>query len=361
MFIFSFAEPATAKNIISVGATETIDNAGYYPGNNTFHGMNYLASFSSRGPTSDGRIKPDVVAPGYFISSANAEPGESQSCSTLAMAGTSMATPITSGNALLIRQYFEEGYHIVGEKKIENGFKPTAALVKAVLLNGAQPILGINTIEDGVFEVSPYDENQGFGRISLIDSLPLAGHTTTDGKFVDRRVLGLSKNDIFNITINTRDGKCNSTILSVMLVWTDPYGYPTCRKCLINDLDLEVTMGGVEYYPNGRMSKDNTNNAERVQLNVKDGDTVSIRIVAMNLVTSSQTYAMAMTGCFNITSEMYESTEMAMDYVPEDPIVGVILGNLILILSVAGCLILLCCCCLFCFVKKKRDCTNEDK
>eukprot|EP00588_Corethron_pennatum_P009085 CAMPEP_0194270124 /NCGR_PEP_ID=MMETSP0169-20130528/4172_1 /TAXON_ID=218684 /ORGANISM="Corethron pennatum, Strain L29A3" /LENGTH=884 /DNA_ID=CAMNT_0039012057 /DNA_START=1 /DNA_END=2656 /DNA_ORIENTATION=+ len=318
----SVGEPATAKNIISVGATETIDDK------NTSLGMNYLAFFSSRGPASDGRIKPDVVAPGYFIVSANAEPGESQSCSTLWMAGTSMSTPITSGNALLIRQYFEEGYHSSGEKQIENGFKPTAALVKAVLLNGAQPILGINT-DDGVFDVSPYDENQGFGRISLIDSLPLAGNNTIAGKFVDRRVLGLSKNDIFNITINTRDGKCNSTLLSVMLVWTDPYGYPSCGKCLINDLDLEVTMGGVEYFPNGRMSKDNTNNAERVQVNVKDGDTLSIRIVAMNLVTSNQTYAMAMTGCFNITSEEYESTEMAMNYVPEDPIVGLITGTIL--------------------------------
>ena len=68
-----------------------------------------LACFSSIGPTSDGRIKPDVVAPGDFLQSAfSGDPSLTQqamalgskweggtTCAVHQMSGTSMATPVT--------------------------------------------------------------------------------------------------------------------------------------------------------------------------------------------------------------------------------------------------------------------------
>lgn len=56
----SVGSPATSKNIISVGATESFgpDLSG------SMKGTDYVAFFSSRGPTGDGRMKPDVMAPG---------------------------------------------------------------------------------------------------------------------------------------------------------------------------------------------------------------------------------------------------------------------------------------------------------
>jgi subtilisin family serine protease len=103
---------------------------------------NDLAYFSSRGPAYDGRIKPDLVAPGYFIKSANsAEFPSNGHCSFTDMAGTSMATPVTAGAAALVQQYFEDGFYPKGKKTASDGFKPMGALVKAVLINGAQRIL----------------------------------------------------------------------------------------------------------------------------------------------------------------------------------------------------------------------------
>jgi len=65
-----------------------------------------VASFSSSGPTSDGRIKPDLVAPGYTtISSKSAGYSATPSCSVFADQGTSMATPAAAGSALLVQPY----------------------------------------------------------------------------------------------------------------------------------------------------------------------------------------------------------------------------------------------------------------
>ncbi len=94
---------------------------------------NGVAAFSSRGPTDDGRIKPEIVAPGTnIISTRSHMPNASYSAiyndDYVYDSGTSMATPMVSGMAALVRQWLNE----------ERGMAaPSAALVKALLLNGA--------------------------------------------------------------------------------------------------------------------------------------------------------------------------------------------------------------------------------
>jgi subtilisin family serine protease len=93
--------PADSKNSVSVGALELRDvYADKLLMNST------VAWFSSMGPTSDGRIKPEVVAPGSVIMSAFASSGNTQfsniipstdQCATIGMSGTSMATPVIAG------------------------------------------------------------------------------------------------------------------------------------------------------------------------------------------------------------------------------------------------------------------------
>lgn len=75
--------PADGDSVVAVGAEDSLGT---------------IASFSSRGPTSDGRIKPDVTAPGVAIAVINAQGG------LLRESGTSFATPLIAGAAALIRQ-----------------------------------------------------------------------------------------------------------------------------------------------------------------------------------------------------------------------------------------------------------------
>jgi subtilisin family serine protease len=58
----------------------------------------------------------------------------------ISMAGTSMATPLTAGSVALVRQYFMQGYSPAGVRNPSYGFTPSAALVKSILINSAQPM-----------------------------------------------------------------------------------------------------------------------------------------------------------------------------------------------------------------------------
>ncbi|MFL5806540.1 MAG: S8 family serine peptidase, partial [Roseiflexaceae bacterium] len=148
--------PGTAKNIITVGASESLHaSGGYNPGGRcTSWGdcwpgdfgaepltsdtpsddANGMAAFSSRGPADDGRIKPDLVAPGTNILSVRSQqPGAGTGWGTydanyIFEGGTSMATPLTAGAAALVREW------LTRIKKVAN---PSAALMKSVLINGA--------------------------------------------------------------------------------------------------------------------------------------------------------------------------------------------------------------------------------
>ncbi len=145
----SIGSPGTSKNALTVGAsenlrTEVTDSWGdWWPSDfpadpiysdpmaNNTSGM---AAFSSRGPTDDGRIKPDVTAPGAWIISARShDPNAGTGWGVynddyLYMGGTSMATPLTAGMSTLVREWLVE---VRGETS------PSAALIKALVLNGS--------------------------------------------------------------------------------------------------------------------------------------------------------------------------------------------------------------------------------
>ena len=112
---------------------------------------NDLAEFSSIGPSNDGRLKPDLTAPGrnIFSSYSDAEPYSFQcrdsasgdGAAIVEMSGTSMATPIVAGAAALVRQYLKDGYYptgLVGGPALH----PSSALMRAILINSAVPLTG---------------------------------------------------------------------------------------------------------------------------------------------------------------------------------------------------------------------------
>ncbi|KAG8670507.1 hypothetical protein FPOAC1_009928 [Fusarium poae] len=173
----------SAFNCITVGATGTTrPNDGYgfdnEIGAKPMTRINDTARFSSRGPTKPGRdingneyagrIKPDVVAPGVAILSAASRAmaknsrnrvmyGRSGDDDWTFMSGTSMSTPLVAGCVALLREALQEH----GKKY------PSAALIKALLVNGA-----VNFSEQLDLGLG-YDYDQGFGRVDIDSSISM--------------------------------------------------------------------------------------------------------------------------------------------------------------------------------------------
>ncbi len=302
----SVASEASAKNCISVGASESLrprfsaTYGAYWPSDypasplhddriaNNADGM---VAFSSRGPTREGRFKPDVVAPGTCILStrsralvtASTDYGTSSDPSFFFDGGTSMATPLVAGCVAVVR-----------ETLVKNGMPtPSAAVIKAILINGAVNVPGqYSPSEAGA---SP-NNNSGWGRVDLAGSIILPG-PNPNGGFGEGGPLKQGQSSTATITIPTRKRSTGAHTmatghtLKVTLVWTDPPGAK-----LQNDLDLIVTASnGQVRHGNMGTGKgfDRVNNVEQVVWDHIPAGTVKITVTAFHITQFAQPWAFA--------------------------------------------------------------------
>lgn len=267
--------PATAKNVVSVGATEN----GAMAEN--------MAYFSSHGPTEDGRIKPTVCAPGVDIWSADSDGNiASYNCGVVSMSGTSMSAPITAGAAALIRQYFVDGYYPTGNATIGNSIIPSAALIKAMLVNSGEEMSGSHT--DG----SIPSNGQGWGRILLDNALYFDGDSR-QLEFYDSDSVNTGESKTYNIAVDNQ-----SEPLEITLVWTDSPSTPAAAVNLVNDLNLVVT-GPDGIYTNS----DNRNVVESVFIQTPSVGAYTITVTGYNVPVGPQPFALVITGGLGIGSK----------------------------------------------------------
>lgn len=283
----SITPPGTAKNCITIGATENerpnfilnYNQAFEFPADpiasdRMANNPDGIVAFSSRGPTADGRIKPDVVAPGSYILSARSRDTSSRGWGLtddnlyFFDGGTSMATPLVAGCVALIREYLAREHDLAS---------PSAALVKAMLINGAQDITGqyVPSEAGGI-----PNNSEGFGRVDMAATLSDSVQFRDEGTALDT---GEEE-----VTTFTGGGGAR---LKVTLVWTDRPG-----PNLQNDLDLIVrTADGQERHGNvspGSTAFDRNNNVEQVIWENLPAGNVDVIVRAHRVPSFSQTYAL---------------------------------------------------------------------
>lgn len=251
-----------AKNIITVGATSKIPG-GY----NSYLDVN-IASFSSYGPTDDGRIKPDITAPGIDLFSPI-----STDSTYGTLSGTSMASPTVAGSLALLQE--------LAKQETNNFLK--AATLKALMIHSANK---------AVQEEGP-NYRYGWGLLNAKGAAEII--LKKDGLSYVMDELSLNNGQVYEVEINPNQG----VPVIATLVWTDPEGDvskieldPTDLR-LVNDLDMRlVDERGVERRPwvldpaserGGAVRGDNfRDNVEKIEFNSPEPRKYTLRITHKN-------------------------------------------------------------------------------
>ena len=270
--------PENAKNLIGVGGSQDTPNQANF-------------CTGGAGPTSDGRRKPEVFAPGCSTTSASS----GSSCSTVSFTGTSMASPALGGLALLLRQYYTDGYYPSGSANASDAFTPSGALMKATMINSSVDMTGI----------SGYPSNgEGWGRALADESLHFAGETRRMIVEDVRNASGFTTGQFDEIPIQVNS---SAQKLKVTVVWTDPPASASTgsANAAINNLDLEVVSpSGTLYRGNVFASGQSTtggtadtkNNVEQVHINSPAVGEWTVRVKATAVNSGTQGYAMVTSG-----------------------------------------------------------------
>jgi hypothetical protein len=263
-----------------------------------------MAGFSGRGPCDDMRVKPDVVAPGTDIASAKSSTSDlrnfwgpyPRSRHYALMGGTSMACPVATGIAALVREYYRKERHHV----------PSAALVKATVINGARRLSGRDaTAPPGGWP----NYHQGFGRVDLAASIPDDGGSVPSLAFADRRADDSPLSGTGDVARFALD-VTGSEELRICLVWNDVPGrnlqnallmqFEDARGTVWNsnqDVHAPITFEATDpFAPAALLRRDPNNNVHLVRVQAPAIGACLVSVLADNLLKGPQGFALVVTG-----------------------------------------------------------------
>ncbi|KAH9599172.1 CUB domain [Trypanosoma melophagium] len=257
--------PCRSKNMLCVGAHM-----------NTFNSkkQNDIGRFSAFGPTYDRRQKPDIVAPGEWITSADSDGNVStKQCTVDTKRGTSMATAAAAGTVVLIRQHLRTIEHITS---------PSISLLKALAIHST------------VYLNNP--RKSGFGRLDLSVFFTPTG---VKGWFRDRESVSHHGSKVYCFTAGDK-ATGTSDSLRITLVWTDVgTAMEGSTRSVVNDIDvLVVDSTGVIHYA-GENGLDSTNVVEQIRLQPSKELSAGFRIIVYGSDVhdgKSQLYSLVVSG-----------------------------------------------------------------
>ncbi|KAG9417028.1 hypothetical protein AC1031_001416 [Aphanomyces cochlioides] len=346
----TISSPGGAKNVLTVGASlnsvASTDDDVHCP---SVLNPQSVAEFSSQGPTSDGRIKPDVVAPGQVIYSAKSEiPNSKIKTSDLcAMQGTSQvllaahhaalnlrqATPVVAGFVTLLYEWLRDGWWYNGRPDASRGMKEIpAALLKALVIHSSRGLTrqlakgstksSCSSVQHHARRLAYPDFSQGYG-LPNMDNVAVIGDESPKVEFYPNAssapVVKHGQVHEYAFTLQPHE------TFRATLVWSDPPGSVLATRMLQNDLDLSVLVDGATtpIFPlsNGTAA-DSRNNVEMVQVSyavaqataphLADNEPLRLRVRVAGtavLVRGRQPYALVLSA--NDESSLTNHTEPA--------------------------------------------------
>jgi subtilisin family serine protease len=303
---YTICSPALSKNSLAVACSDT-----GHGGSN----IDKIASFSSHGPSLDGRNKPDITAPGNYLQSALArsEGSSGTSCSTTTKSGTSMAAPVVAGTAGLIVQYFQDSKfwktfcdpaYVMCSR---GAFTPSGTLLKALILQSGKPVKGYDG-NSGVVLSSVPDTYQGYGRVNLASVLPIVSHAKAAFTlFMDQNWLPELHENVYSVSVSS-----NAQPLKVTISWFDPPNQVFAAKYLLHDLDLVIEdPSGHVFLGNAAVSnnlpalgahRDEINNNEQITIPAPAAGKWRVRVQTKRLTEAShQNYSVVITAKGSVT------------------------------------------------------------
>lgn len=272
-------------HVFGAGNSGTVNCAAYPPGFSTMGNIYQIAKStisvgnlqqsgeialsSSKGPTPDGRIKPEIVAIGTNVLSTVAVNSLGYN------SGTSMSSPaVAGGMALLYERY----------RQLHNGQNPKNSVMKAIICNTATDLGNKGP-----------DFTYGFGAMNLLRAVNVLDKSTY---FYDSVANQSAKSHIVNVPAGVSQ-------LKVMLYWQDVPTSSLSSKVLVNDLDVEVanpasgivlpyvldTLPSLVANP-AKRGEDHLNNIEQVVIDNPVAGTYTVKVKGTDIgLTPSQTYA----------------------------------------------------------------------